>query len=62
MEKSDERYLEMWTCDRLRKLVEQWLLYFSKFSWIHDLKDVFHFVEKHNLFRAIYFGPVSQKP
>ena len=53
-------YLEMWTSNRFCQLVEKRLLNFCKFAWIHDFKDVFYFVEKHDLFGTIDFRPISK--
>ena len=52
----------MWTCDRLRELIEEWLLNLGKLCGIHDFEDIFHFVKEHNLFRTVDFRPVSQQP
>ena len=54
-------YLEMGTGDRLGELMKQRLLNLCEFRRIHDLKDVFDFVQKHDLFGAVDLGPVSEK-
>lgn len=54
-------YLKMWTSNRLSQLVEQRLLDFSEFTRIHDLKNVFDLIEKHDFFRTVHFWPISQK-
>ena len=53
--------LEVRAGDRLRELVEERLLDFSKFGRIHDFEDVFHLVEEHDFFCAVDFGPISEK-
>lgn len=53
--------LEVRTSDRFGELMEQWLLDLSKLGRIHNLKNVFHFVEKHDLLGAVNLGPVAQQ-
>lgn len=53
--------LEVGACNRFGQLMEQRFLNFGKLSWIHDLKDVFHLVEEHDLFGAVDLGPVPEK-
>jgi hypothetical protein len=53
--------LEMRACHGFRELVEQRLLDLGEFGRVHDLKDVFDFVEEHDLLGAIDLGPVPQK-
>lgn len=52
-------YLKVGTCDGLCELIEKWFLDFGKFLRVHDLKDIFHFVQEHDLFSTIDFRPVS---
>lgn len=51
----------MWTCDRLRQLIEQRLLHLCELAWIHDFENVFDLVKEHDLFGTIHLGPVSQQ-
>lgn len=51
----------MRACNRLGQLLEEWLLNFSEFRRVHHLKDVFHFVEVHDLLGTVGFRPVSQQ-
>lgn len=52
--------LEMRAGNRFGELVEQRLLDLRKFGRIHYLKNVFDFVQKHDLFRAIDLGPIPE--
>lgn len=52
----------MGTSDRFRQLIEKRLLDLGKFCGVHDFKYIFDFIQKHDLFRAIYFWPVAEKP
>lgn len=54
--------LEVWTGHALCELVEERLLDLGKLGRIHDLKDIFHFVEEHNLLRAVGLRPVTEEP
>jgi hypothetical protein len=46
---------------RLGELAEKWLLDLGKFGRIHDLENILHFVEEHDLFGAVDLWPVAQK-
>jgi len=52
--------LEVRACNRLGQLVEEGLLDFGELGWIHDLEDIFNFVEEHDLLCAVDFGPIAQ--
>jgi hypothetical protein len=52
--------LEMGTGDRLGELMKERLLNLGKLGWIHNFKDVFHFIQEHHLFCAIGLGPVAK--
>lgn len=52
-------YLEMWACDRLCELIEQRLLNLGKLCGVHDLENIFHFIQEHDLFSTVDFRPVS---
>ena len=54
-------YLKMRTRNRLGKLIEQGFLNFGEFIGIHDLKNVFHFIEKHDLFGAVSLWPIAKQ-
>lgn len=51
----------MWARDGLRELIEQRLLDLGKFGGVHDLENIFHLVEKHDLFGTVDFRPVPQQ-
>jgi hypothetical protein len=53
--------LEMWTSDRLSQLVEERFLNFGEFSGVHNLEDIFDFVEVHDLLGAVCLRPVTQQ-
>jgi hypothetical protein len=55
-------HLEMWTCDRLCELVEERFLNLGELCWVHHFEDVFHFIEEHYFFSAVYLGPVPKEP
>lgn len=57
----DVTYLEVRASYRFCQLIEKRFLDFHKLGWVHNLKDVFDFVEKHDFFGAVYFGPVAQE-
>jgi hypothetical protein len=52
-------YLEVGTCDGFRKLVEERLLDLCEFRRVHNLKNIFDLVQKHDLLSAIDLRPVS---
>lgn len=54
-------HLEVRAGNRLGKLVEQRLLNLGELCGIHDFKNVFHFVQEHDLFGAVDLGPVAQQ-
>lgn len=51
----------MRTSNRLCQLVEERLLDLCKLGRIHDLKDVFDFIQEHDFLGAVDFGPVPQQ-
>ncbi len=51
----------MWTSDRLGQLVEKGFLNFGEFSGVHNLEDIFDFVEVHDLLGAVRLRPVTQQ-
>ena len=53
--------LKVRASDRFGELMEERLLHLGKFGWIHDFKDVLHFIEKHDLLGAVDLGPVAKK-
>lgn len=54
-------YLEMRACDGFGELVEQGFLHLCKLCRIHDLEDVFYFVQEHDFLGAVHLGPISQE-
>ena len=54
-------HLKMRAGNRLCQLVKQWFLDLGKLRRIHDLKDVFHLVQKHDFFAAIDLRPVAEQ-
>lgn len=54
-------HLEMRAGNRLGKLMEKRLLNFGELGGIHDFKNIFHFVQKHDLLGAVNLGPVAQQ-
>lgn len=46
---------------RFGQLVEQRFLHLCELRWIHDLEDVFYFIQEHDLFGAVHLGPVAKK-
>lgn len=53
--------LEMRTCDRLGKLVEEGFLDLGELGGVHDLEYVLHFVQEHHLFGTIGLRPIAKQ-
>ena len=53
--------LEMRASDRFRELLEQRYLDLGELGRVHDLEDVFHLVQVHNLLRTVGLGPIAQQ-
>ena len=61
METMPVTHLEVGTCYRLSQLIEQRLLHFRELIRVHNLEDVFHFIQKHDFLCAVYLGPISKQ-
>jgi hypothetical protein len=59
---SPNAHLKMRAGHGFCQLVEERLLHFGKFCWVHHFKYIFNFVQKHDLFCAVDLWPVPQKP
>lgn len=55
----DGTNLEMGAGHGLGELVKQRLLHLGELIRIHDLEDVLHLVQEHDLLRAVDLGPVA---
>ena len=55
------KYLEVGTGNRFCELVKQRLLDLCKFGWIHDFKNVFYFIQKHDFLCAVHLRPISKQ-
>jgi hypothetical protein len=53
--------LKVRTCDAFGELVEERDLDLVKFGRLHDFKDVFNFIDKHDFLGTVDFGPVFQE-
>lgn len=53
--------LKVGACHRFRQLMEQRLLDLGELRWVHDLENVFHLIEEHDLFGAVDLGPVPEE-
>jgi hypothetical protein len=53
--------LKVRTGDTFGELVEERDLDLVEFRRLHDFKDVFDFIDKHDLLGTVDFGPVFQK-
>ncbi len=54
-------HLKMRTGNRFCQLIEQRLLHFGKFCWIHHFKYVLNFIQEHHFFSTVDLRPVPEE-